>query len=281
MTPREPFGTLPPTIFSPFVLRFRRCFLAPAHLFLLTPLVAVIAGAYSSVGLGGGTGYLAIMALVGVPASTMASTALLLNLLVTGAALVRFGLAGRLKVTLLLPFLIPAMPAAFIGGLVTANRQVFLLLLAAALATAGIALLRNTPTSREHDNGPGRIRLLVVAIPSGLIIGFLSGFLGIGGGVFLAPLLLFLGWAGPREVAAMNSALILALSTLALTAYGIRGALQFSFVLPLAAAALVGGLAGATLADKKLPARTLQRVLAVIVLIAAIKAAYDAVSSVS
>ncbi len=281
MTPREPFGRLPLTIFSPCLLRFRGCYLGPAHIFLLVPLVAVIAAAYSSVGLGGGTGYLAIMALVGVPAPTMASTALLLNVLVTGAALVRFGFAGRLKVSLLLPFLLPAMPAAFLGGLVTANRQVFLLLLAVALATAGIALLRSPPRSREPDNGPGRIRLLVVAIPSGLLIGFLSGLLGIGGGVFLAPLLLYLGWASPREVAAMNSTLILALSTIALAAYGIRGAVQFSFVLPLAAAALVGGLAGATLADKKLSARAFQRVLAVIVLIAAIKAAYDAVSSVS
>ncbi|MEI7850409.1 MAG: sulfite exporter TauE/SafE family protein [Kiritimatiellales bacterium] len=252
--------------------------LASGQILLLIPLVALTAGAYASVGLGGGTGYLAIMTLVGMPATTMTSTALLLNLVVTGAALIRFGLAGRLKVRLFLPFLIPAMPAAFLGGLITANQKVFLVLLAAALAIAGIAMLRNIPTSQEHNNGPDRIRLLAVAIPSGLIIGLLSGFLGIGGGVFLGPLILFLGWAGPKEVAAMNSALILALSAIALSAHGIRGAVQFSVVLPLAAAALIGGLAGATLSEKKLSARALQRIFAVIVLIAAAKAAYDAVS---
>jgi uncharacterized membrane protein YfcA len=252
--------------------------LAPGLILLLIPLVALIAGAYASVGLGGGTGYLAIMTIVGVPATTMTSSALLLNLVVTGAALIRFGLAGRLKVRLFLPFLIPAMPAAFMGGLVTADRKVFLVLLAAALALAGIAMLRSTPTSQEGNSGPGHIRLLAVGIPSGLIIGLLSGFLGIGGGVFLGPLILFLGWAGPKEVAAMNSALILTLSAIALAAHGIRGAVQFSVVLPLAVAALVGGLAGATLAEKKLSARALQRVFAVIVLIAAVKATYDAFS---
>jgi uncharacterized membrane protein YfcA len=247
------------------------------RILLLIPLVAVVAGAYASVGLGGGTGYLAIMTLLGVPPTTMTSTALLLNLVVTGAALFRFGLAGRLKGRLLLPFLIPAMPAAFIGGLVTADGDVFLVVLAAALAVAGIAMLRSAPASDERDRRPGRSRLLTVAIPSGLVIGLLSGFLGIGGGVFLGPLVLFLGWAGPREVAAMNSALILTLSSIALAAHGMRGAVQLSVMLPLAAAALVGGLAGATFAETKLSARALQRVFAVLVLVAAAKAAYDAV----
>jgi uncharacterized membrane protein YfcA len=247
-------------------------------LILLLPFVAVIAGAYASVGLGGGTGYLALMTIVGVPAATMTSTALLLNLVVTGAALLRFGIVGRLKWPLLLPFLVPAMPAAFMGGLVTADRRAFLVLLAIALGAAGLVMFRSPSRTSESLKAPTRLRLLVIGIPTGFTIGLLSGFLGIGGGVFLGPLIMFLGWAGPREIAAMNSALILILSAIALAAHGIRGAVQLSVVLPLAGAALVGGLAGATLAEQKLSARTLQRVFAVIIIAAALKATYDSFS---
>ncbi len=245
-------------------------------LLVLIPLVFVVAAAYASVGLGGGTGYLAIMTLVGISATVMTPTALLLNLVVTGVALMRFGLAGRLKWRLFLPFLLPAMPAAFLGGFVTADRKIFLGILAAALAIAAIAMFRNAQNVQEQEYEPDRLHLLLVGIPTGLVIGVLSGFLGIGGGVFLGPIILFLGWAGPKEVAAMNSALILILSAIALAAHGIKSGIELGVILPLAVAAVLGGLGGATLAEKKLSANVLQRVFAVIVLIAAIKAAYDA-----
>ncbi len=244
----------------------------------LAPLVMVIAGAYASVGLGGGTGYLAVMSLAGMSAATMAPTALLLNIVVTGAALLRFGLAGRLKWQLLLPFLLPAMPAAFLGGFITADRKIFFALLAATLTIAAIAMFRNAPNAQEQEKDPGRLHLYLIGIPAGLVIGFLSGFLGIGGGVFLGPLVLLLGLAGPKQMAAMNSVFILILSSIGLAAHGIKGGIELKIVLPLAAAALIGGLAGATLAEKKISARLLQRVFAVIILIAAVKAAFDAVS---
>ena len=235
----------------------------------------LVAGGYASVGLGGGTGYLAIMTLVGVSAATMTPTALLLNLVVTAAALVRFGLAGRLKWRLFLPFLLPAIPAAFIGGLLTADHRVFLGILAVTLAGAALTMLRHAPNTQEQLQTPSQGRLWLVAIPAGAAIGFLSGFLGIGGGVFLGPLILFLGWAGLRETAAMNSALVLTLSAVGLAAHGFRGNVEFSLMLPLAGAALVGGLVGATLAEKKLSARALQRVFAIIILVAALKAGID------
>lgn len=244
---------------------------------VLIPLVIIVAGAYASVGLGGGTGYLAIMTLVGMSTSVMTPTVLLLNILVTGVALLRYGLARRLKWKLFLPFLIPAMPAAFLGGLVTANQEIFLTILAVVLTAAAIEMFRNVPKAQEQEGDPGLLRLLGVGIPAGLMIGFFSGFLGIGGGVFLGPLILFLGWAGPRQVAAMNSSLILVLSTIALAAHGIQGRVEFSIVIPLGIAALIGGLGGSTLAEKKLSARVLQRVFAVIIFIAAMKAFYDVI----
>jgi len=247
-------------------------------LIILIPLVLLIAGAYASVGLGGGTGYLAVMTLIGMSATTITTTALLLNLIVTGVALIRFGMARRLRWNILLPFLIPAMPAAFLGGILHADRRLFLILLAAALTVAAVTMFRNAPNALERKFEPDWKQLFWIGIPAGFMIGFLSGFLGIGGGVFLGPLLLFLGWAGPKQVAAMNSALILILSTVGLAAHGIRGGIDINLMLPLAAAALIGGLGGATLAEKKLSAHVLQRMFAVIILIAAIKAVYDSIA---
>jgi uncharacterized protein len=247
-------------------------------LLFLIPVVTVVAGVYASVGLGGGTGYLAIMSLFGMSAATMTPTALLLNIVVTGAALLRFGLAGRLKWRLLLPFLLPAMPAAFLGGFIIADRKIFFALLAVTLAIAAVAMVLNAPNAKEQEKDPGRLRLIAIGIPAGLVIGFLSGFLGIGGGVILGPLVLFLGLASPKQMAAMNSVLILVLSGIGLAAHGIKGGIELGVVLPLSLAALIGGIAGATLADKKISARMLQRVFATIILIAAIKATCDALS---
>ncbi len=237
-----------------------------------------MAGAYASVGLGGGTGYLAVMTLFGLPPDVLVPTTLLLNILVTGVALLRFGGAGRLRWRLLLPFLIPALPAAFAGGSVRADPRIFLTVLAWALALAAVAMLRSSGSAREREELPPSTRLWAVGLPAGLAIGLVSGFLGIGGGVFLGPLVLLLGWAGPKQVAAMNACLILTVSTVALAAHGLRAAPPLHVLVPLGVAALVGGLVGSTLAEKRLSARQLQRVFAVIVLVAALKAGWDALA---
>lgn len=242
----------------------------------LAPFVLVVAGAYASVGLGGGTGYLAVMTLFGLAPDVLVPTVLFLNILVTGVALLRFGVAGRLRWRLLLPFLIPALPAAFVGGLVKVEARVFMAVLAGALVLAGLAMLRSAMGAREREELPDPLRLHAVAVPAGVAIGWVSGFLGIGGGVFLGPLVLLLGWAGPRQVAAMNSLLILTVSSVALAAHGLRGGVDAHVLVPLGLAAMIGGLIGATLAEKKLSAKQLQRLFAVIVLIAALKAGWDA-----
>ncbi len=241
----------------------------------LVPLVLVIAGAYASVGLGGGTGYLAVMTLFGLPPEVLVPTVLLLNVLVTGVALLRFGMAGRLPWRLLLPFLVPALPGAFVGGLVRADRRAFLAVLSGGLVLAGLAMLRSSVRAHEVERPPDPVRLYSIAVPAGVAIGLISGFLGIGGGVFLGPLVLLLGWAGPRQVAAMNACLILTVSSVALTAHGLRGGVDVHVVVPLGAAAVVGALVGTALAEKKLTARQLQRMFALIVLIAALKAGWD------
>jgi uncharacterized membrane protein YfcA len=246
-------------------------------MWLLVPLCALVAAAYAAVGLGGGTGYLAVMTLFGVDTESMPSTALALNIIVTGAALLRFGIAGRLRTGLLAPFLIAAIPAAFVGGLIDAPRRVFLAVLAVGLAAAAAAMLR-TAASDDEPKTPTALRLWVVAIPAGVAIGLASGFLGIGGGIFLGPLILLLGWAGPREVAAINSATVLILSIAGLAAHGLRGSVDLRIAVPLGIAVLIGGIAGAHLAETRLSTTAIKRLFAVIVLVAAVRAAISAFS---
>jgi uncharacterized membrane protein YfcA len=264
---------------APNASDFRACHnhRVATSMLLLAPLCALVAAAYAAVGLGGGTGYLALMTLFGMNTESMPSTALLLNVVVTGAALLRFGVAGRLRPRMLLPFLLPAIPAAFVGGLISAPRQIFLGALAVGLTAAAVAMLRSAGSSDE-PHSPTPVALLMVAIPSGILIGLASGFLGIGGGVFLGPLVLLLGWAGPREVAAMSSATVLTLSVAGLAAHGLRGSIDLGIAGPLAVAVLVGGLAGAHLAETRLSAANLKRLFAVIILIAAARAAFTALS---
>lgn len=245
---------------------------------LLVPLILIVAAVYASVGLGGGTGYLAVMALVGVPQGAIVHTALLLNIVVTGVAHLRFGRAGRMRWRLFLPFLLPAIPCAFLGGLLESDRRVFFGILTVALVLAGAGMIRSAAEAMEREGLPKRTVLATIAVPAGIGIGFLSGFLGIGGGIFLGPLLLFLRWAGPKQVAAMNSALIFVLSLVALGAHATKGDVAVVSTLPLCAAAALGGLLGATVADRKLSAPTLQRVFAVIVFLAALKTGWDALT---
>ena len=252
--------------------------MTPGLMLLLVPLILIVAAVYASVGLGGGTGYLAVMALVGVPQGAIVHTALLLNIVVTGVAHLRFGRAGRMRWRLFLPFFLPAIPCAFLGGLLELDRRLFFGMLAVALFLAGIGMIRSAADAREREDLPNRTVFMTVAVPAGIGIGLLSGFLGMGGGILLGPLLLFLGWAGPKQVAAMNSALIFVLSAVALGAHAMKGDVAVVGILPLCAAAALGGLLGSTLADRRLSPRTLQLVFAVIVFVAGLRAGWDALT---
>jgi uncharacterized protein len=242
----------------------------------LCPLFAAVATAYSAVGLGGGTGYVAIMVLAGLPVQNIPSTALLLNLGVTGASLCRYGLAGRVKAGLLTPFLVPAIPAAFVGGLCRTPHRVFFVVLAVALLLAAVATFWS---ARQPENELRQARLrtrLVVGIPCGVVIGFVSGLVGIGGGVFVGPLILSLRWAGAKEVAAMNALLVFVLSAVGLIGHGIRGSVSLYLVVPFVIATLAGGMLGAHIGERMLSPAILRKVFATIILVAGLKAVIDA-----
>jgi uncharacterized protein len=230
-----------------------------------------VAALYTSVGHAGASGYLALMALAGVMPETMRPTALLLNILVASLMVYRLYRAGRLTWTGLWPFLLGSVPLAALGGALRLPHAAYYALVGLVLVCAAGALLLRA--FREHPDGaetPVRVRV-AGAVAMGAVIGLLSGLTGTGGGIFLSPAVLFLGWAGPRGTAAIAAPFILVNSVVALAA----GTLSLQALPPalpaLAAAALCGALLGSSLLLRRLSRRGLLIALAGVELLASAK----------
>jgi len=229
----------------------------------------LIAMLYASVGHGGATGYLALLTIVSTNLSPaeMSGTALLLNVAVSGLALVQFGSKEALPKRLTLLLLLTSVPAAYLGGLSTVPVWLFNTLLLFGLIFAALRLLI---WAKQYTlSEPLWLRYQGWGAPLlGAGIGFISGVTGIGGGVFLSPLLLFLRWTSPRSTAAIAAAFVLLNSTAGLLARGAAGTLVFgSLMLPMTAA-VAGGLLGSHMGARRLMPATLNRLLAVTLTIA-------------
>lgn len=240
--------------------------MAPGDLATLCVLVFVAAVLYSMVGHAGASGYLAAMALVGIAPAVMKPTALTLNILVATVGTIQFARAGRFSWPLFWPFALGSIPFAFLGGALALPVTVYKRLLALVLLYAAFRLFRGA-TSRSEPRPVAR----PVAIGAGAGIGFLSGLTGVGGGIFLSPLMLIMGWADARRTAAVSVAFILVNSV-----SGLLGHVASVRSLPretgiLAAVALAGGLIGSTLGSRKLPNPVLRRLLGVVLVTAAAK----------
>lgn len=237
-------------------------------------LAATLAGAilYTSVGHGGATVYLALLTLAGYATGPLTTTVLVLNILAASIAFVAFRQAGHLRVRLLLPFLATSVPAAYLGGLVDLSSRAQSLILASALLLAAARfLLFPTPPriGRVPNEGP---TALAIALSLGAVLGFLAGTTGIGGGIFLSPVLVALGWASVREAAAVASAFIVLNSLAGLAAKLPRTPLDLGLLLPMAAVVAVGAVVGGLAGARRLPPRALQAALGVVLLVAGVKA---------
>jgi uncharacterized membrane protein YfcA len=234
---------------------------------LLALAIFVGATLYSSVGHGGASAYIALMALFGVPAAVMRPTALVLNLLVSGLGSAGYIRAGQFRWRTLWPFLLGAMPLAFIGGGIALPGHVYRPLVGVILWLSAARLLwpRELPAIRQW-----RDPAIPAAIAAGAGIGLLSGLTGTGGGIFLSPLLLFMGWSEPKAASGVAAVFIFANSAAGLA--GNWGSLQkLPDALPMfVVAALAGGLIGTTLGIR-LPVRLVLRSLALVLLVAGAK----------
>lgn len=164
-------------------------------------LVFLVALLYSSAGFGGASGYLLVMKLFDVPSNVMSSTALVLNIFVSSISFYSYVRAGYFRPRLLLPFLITSIPAAFIGATFKISEQTYATLLYIVLTYLAIRMVL-LPTLTEKPNWTPRAIPLWAGLFSGAIIGFLSGVIGIGGGIFLAPLIMLMQWGNSKETAA-------------------------------------------------------------------------------
>jgi uncharacterized protein len=225
---------------------------------------------YASVGHAGASAYLAAMALAGVAPATMRPTALALNILVASIVTLRFHLAGQVRWSAIVPFLVGSVPFAFIGGALTLPPGIYKTLAGLVLLVAAGRLFITAGRAAATEEPEPRVPA-VPAVASGAAIGFLSGLVGTGGGIFLTPLLLFARWSGARAAAGMSSAFILAnsISGLAGNVTSVQG-LPSGLPLWLGAVAL-GGLIGAELGTRRLGTAGLRRALAVVLVVASLK----------
>ena len=234
----------------------------------LIPTFFVIALLYASVGHGGASGYLAVLSLLAIRPDQMAATALTLNLLVAWIGLLAFVRAGHFSGRLTWPFVAASVPAAFLGGLTRVSAHAYAVLLAFALIVAAWRLLIEL---RREPSKPERPPSLTAALPVGGAIGWLSGVVGVGGGIFLSPALLLCRWADAKQTAATSACFILVNSAAGLAGRLVHGTFEGGGLWPLLIAACAGGVIGSRLGANHFSGRALKRVLAVVLLVAAVK----------
>lgn len=231
-------------------------------------LMAVAAALYSSVGHGGASAYLAIMALFSVAPATMRPTALTLNLVVAGLAALTFARQGQTNLRLLAPFAITAVPAAFIGGFVQLPLDIYRPLVGIVLLAGAARLFWQPERLAARPVSPPP---LAISLPAGAGLGLLAGLTGTGGGIFLSPLIILFGWEEPRKTSGVAAAFIF-LNSAAGLAGNFTGVQALPaelpiFVLAVAAGALLGIWGGVS----RLPRRRLLQALGLVLVVAGLK----------
>lgn len=240
--------------------------LTPSNL-LLAALILAAAVLYSSVGHAGASGYMAVLALWGMAPETMKPTALTLNILVATIAATKFYRAGHFSWRLFWPFAATSVPFSFLGGSLSLPGSLYRPIVGLVLLYSAVRLVVLSRTEeREIRPVP-----LWAGLLWGAVIGLLSGLTGVGGGIFLSPLLLLMGWAETR-VAAGVSALFILVNSVAGLAGHVASVANLPPHLPLlAAAAVTGGWIGATYGSRRLPTHRLRRLLAAVLAVAGLK----------
>ena len=219
---------------------------------------------YSSVGFGGGSSYLAILSLVLTDFYEIRSTALILNIFVVTIGTLVFVKNGVVKLKLIGPFFVLSIPLAYLGAIIKLSQTTFFLILGGALVMAGffmiLKFLQNKTQSQEFSN-PKKIIL-------GGSIGLLSGISGIGGGIFLSPVLNLLNWANPRIIASLASVFILVNSLAGLIGLNMAGTFQVNYdlIVKLIVAVVFGGSLGSYLSNKRFNLKFLGFLTAMLVL---------------
>ncbi len=235
---------------------------------LLAGCIFISALLYSSVGHGGASGYLAAMALFGVAPAVMKPTALVLNIIVAAIATIKFYRAGCFNKSLFWQFAIGSIPCAFLGGSIVVPTQIYKPMLGLVLIyAAGRLGFKQVGTQIKQL----RVLPLWLAIGLGMSIGLLSGLTGVGGGIFLSPLLLLMGWAKIKQAAGVSAAFILVNSIAGLLGYLTKFPTLPSNLWLWSICVAVGGWIGAEYGSNRIGSQKLQWLLSIVLVIAGIK----------
>ena len=236
------------------------------ELFVVVIAIFVVAALYSSVGHGGASGYLAVMAFLAVSPEVTRPTALVLNLFVASIGAFQFCRSGYFSWKVFWPFAAGSIPFAFLGGMIRLPTSTYKILLGLVLLFAAFRLAWRFSSDVAPE--PPKIWIALIC---GIAMGLLSGLVGVGGGIFLTPLLLLMNWSETKTAAGVSALFILVNS-----ASGLLGNYQQLAVLPSnvwfwIAAAVVGGIFGSLLGAKKFNSFVLRRLLATVLFFAAVK----------
>jgi uncharacterized membrane protein YfcA len=239
----------------------------PTILFLLACGMLLASFVYASVGHGGASAYLAAMALAGLAPAEMRPIALALNILVSSLASWKFWRAGHFRWRLLWPFAAVSIPFAYLGGAITLPTTIYKVVVGAVLLYAAWQLWRSARAGAEMR--PVREPPIALALAIGAVLGLLSGLTGVGGGIFLSPLLLMLGWAGTKQTSATSAPFILVNSIAGLAAGLISGSAGLpAMTWVLGGVVLVGGWLGAEYGSRRFTNPVVRRFLAAVLAVA-------------
>jgi len=238
----------------------------PDLIFIL--LIAVIAFLYASVGHGGASGYLALMVIVGISPVVMKPTALLLNIFVSGIAFIQYYRQSYFSWKILWPFILLSIPLSYLGAGIHLEAHVYRMILAICLFIATLRLLGAFGKKNKTEIRPVNFFYAVIL---GGGIGLLSGMIGIGGGILLSPILIFLRWSDMKHTAAVSAAFIFLNSVSGIMGAATTSQELSSQIFVMSAAAIIGGTAGSFYGSSKFNSVTLRYVLSIVLLVACTK----------
>ena len=239
----------------------------PEYIYLFYILLFLIAFLYASVGHGGASGYLALMAIFSIAPAVMKPTALLLNLFVSLTSFIQFYRGKHFLPKLFLPLALASVPLAFVGGMITVEAGVYKKILGILLLipVARFLFFSNVPAEKLKKSD------FLLSLFIGGVIGFLSGLIGIGGGIILSPILLLLKWTDQKQTAAISALFIFVNSLAGLAGQLTKGIHFSSNMYWYVAVAFIGGILGAYFGAMKFKQDVLKYVLAAVLLLAVYK----------
>ena len=236
--------------------------------YFLPILFFVIAFIYSSVGLGGASSYTAIMAIMGISYQIIPTTSLALNIVVTFFGTINYWRNGYGRLKLVGPFLITSIPMAYIAGSIDLNENIFQTILLLTLILVAVRIYFFDTFAFSFQLSQARKWIFIILL--GSILGFIAGAIGIGGGIYLIPLIIIFGLGSEKEAAAAAATFICVNSLVGFIARFKSGTFNSDFILPLIGFVAVGGFLGSYYGSKKYDAKKIQKVMGGIIIVAII-----------